>query len=142
QVLTRPQMTFAVSDQNLVPIGPQNLQPPYSVPCPTVILQRLACPYLPHNPMPGDQEQNLPTNQSYNSGLPLNPYITIDYFGNVNRETNPAINAKRVIYVTKDNKKASADKPAANGKSEGRREPFAGHDSQKFPTTTKERNTF
>src|SRR5207245_833620 len=83
QVYTRPQMTYAVSELDLVPTLPAN-QPPYSLPSPTIVLQRLACPYLPHNPMSTDQEK-YPGGVTFNPKLPLNPYITIDYFGNVNR---------------------------------------------------------
>ncbi len=51
----------------------------------TLLLQRLANPLLPYNPMPNDQSTTSgsiysdPNEPKYNSQYPVNPYITVDW---------------------------------------------------------------
>ncbi len=46
----------------------------------TVLLQRLANPLLPYNPMPNDiSNPGDPHEPAYNSNYPVNPYITVDW---------------------------------------------------------------
>jgi hypothetical protein len=72
-------------------------------PCPTLVLQRLACPYLPL--------QNNPAMPNYN------PYLTVDYFEGVNDDGTGKLNTNQSVAVTN---------PPTNRKSQGRQEPFAG----------------
>jgi hypothetical protein len=90
---------------------------------PTVLLRRLACPYLP-----AQQDPNLPF---------YNPYITVDYMEDVNiavgspeDPATPADQNENLLNgahrIRRDNeKKASGDDPRKRF-SEGRREPYAG----------------
>lgn len=48
---------------------------PSPLPMHTVVLQRLLCPYLPYNPMPGKPGHSV--------AMPVNPYITVDYMTGV-----------------------------------------------------------
>ncbi len=68
--VSTPQMTVAMkpgNGLNQVPAQVPDATPP---PGTTLVLQRLACPYIP---------PNFPGYANYNAKLPLNPYITVDY---------------------------------------------------------------
>ncbi len=122
QVYSRPEMTYAIEkEQDLVHTASGFRPPP-----PTVVLQRLACPYLPHNPLPSDPE--FPNGSDPNK--PINPYITVDYFADVNNRQTQGSQASQ-IYIPDANKK-----PAQGAHSEGRRQPFAGHRVQKVNQTS------
>jgi hypothetical protein len=47
--------------------------------CSSVLLQRLADATLPYNPPPYDINGNLDLTNGYRPGLPINPYITVDW---------------------------------------------------------------
>jgi hypothetical protein len=117
QVYPRPEMTYAVpdNDPDLVNIGSAGA-PLYRPAPPTVVLQRLACPYRPLNPLPNDPEFPGMNNPS----LPINPYITVDYFSDVNKAIQGT-----TIYIQSQNKVPLSANSAAN--SEGRSEPFVGY---------------
>ncbi|HLJ95594.1 MAG TPA: hypothetical protein VKU02_20625, partial [Gemmataceae bacterium] len=123
QVYTRPEMSYTLPDGDPYILRTNSGLRPAA---PTVVLQRLACPYLPHNPLPNDPEfagQN-------NPNRPINPYITIDYFSDVNKEANQI--QQNQVYIRNDNKMPLDPKAA----SEGRREPFAGNSTQKVLQTS------
>jgi hypothetical protein len=82
----------------------------YSLPQPSVLLRRLACPYLPPNPAPG---------QPLNPALPYNPYVTVDYIFKV----FPHYAAK----VSPDGPDEPPPPRPEQRFSVGRRQPYAGH---------------
>ena len=114
----RPQATLRVRDQ--VINGARSALTydlPLSAPFPprhTLLLQRLACPFLPPNPPPAG-----PVDPS----LPLNPYVTIDYADSV--AANDAVQA--------DATGPHSFTPVAGRQSVGRNQPYAAHISQRRP---------
>lgn len=122
QVYKRPEMKYEVASSELVSISGK-----YHPRAPIVVLQRLACPYRPHNPLPNDPEV-FPRGDRNDPTKPVNPYITIDYFSDVNR---PPTSGGLQITIADQNRQTDAAKPPSAPQSDGRREPYAGHPSQK-----------
>lgn len=82
----------------------------------TILLRRLACPYLKPNLLPGDPDR-LPTDPAYDSNSPVNPYITVDVMANI-----PIWDA-----LDKDSAGAHANKVAIElRKAQGRWQPYIG----------------
>ncbi|MBL8821144.1 MAG: hypothetical protein JNJ77_01055 [Planctomycetia bacterium] len=78
-----------------------------------IILQRLANPYLPHNPL-NDPAVQL-TGEMHDSGLPYNPYITIDYVSH--------IRINHAVSRTDSGSTADYD-PVVNRTSIGKHQPY------------------
>ncbi|HEY2784726.1 MAG TPA: hypothetical protein VGJ05_07085, partial [Fimbriiglobus sp.] len=93
---------------------------------PTILLRRLANPYLPANDpfLP----PNDPNNPSYNSNLPVNPYLTVDVF-----ETMQGQNlVNDAVRVASNSNMMGAMRPGATPQpstrySFGRKQPLAGN---------------
>src|SRR5262249_31838619 len=86
---------------------------------PTILLQRLACPYLP---------------PQANPAMPFyNPYITVDYMQNV--DGNGAVPPLVVSQNSKNNLTTGAPNPTTGMHSEGRPQPSFGNRAPKPPTT-------
>lgn len=115
-----PTMTYQTQGQGM-PLRPI---------APTIVLQRLACPYRPFNATPGPD---------------YNPYITVDYMENVDGDgtaQNLIINENR----TKDQLPPNNPNPETNRIAVGRLQPLAGIATQLAPEAAmppnQPRNTF
>jgi hypothetical protein len=106
--LRRPEMSYLVDA-----IGG-------NLPAPSLLLQRLACPHLPPNPLPG---------RPVDPTRPLNPYLTVDYL----RDVTP--NYAALIGV--DGPDEPPVKPVRERFSVGKRQPYAAHPSQLKPQAPK-----
>ncbi|HEY7157892.1 MAG TPA: hypothetical protein VH575_28295 [Gemmataceae bacterium] len=102
ETLRRPEMSYVVNATN-----PESLNKYFS---PSLLWQRLACPYLPPQPNPL---------------LPLyNPYITVDYM----REVQP--NYAAAVGVNGPPPAMPTPQPVAQRSSVGRKQPYAANGSQ------------
>ncbi|MFO0814028.1 MAG: hypothetical protein U0796_12450 [Gemmatales bacterium] len=83
----------------------------------TILLQRLANPYLPHNPVPPTPAGTtvLFGAEATNPGTPFNPYITIDYVDNLRFQD----------AVAKDNNGMRMPTPVDQRKSVGKQQPYS-----------------
>src|SRR5262249_37968000 len=92
----------------------------------TLLLQRLCCPGLPYNPIPGAPAYE----GTYDPNLPVNPYITVDYIENV--PVNDGVQYDTIGSHTN----APPSLPPEQRSSAGRNQPFAADKSQKVDQKT------
>jgi hypothetical protein len=104
----------------------------YQVPClvanqappaPTVMLQRLACPYLQPNPPSGSTTIDVTK--------PYNPFVTVDYMQNVNAQSSTMANPGLILPA---NEHAAVLGTPGVAASEGRVHPYYGYYTQTAPT--------
>jgi hypothetical protein len=82
-------------------------------PAPTIMLQRLACPYIPFNNTPGPQ---------------YNPFVTVDYMQNVNvNATTGRIIGSNTAAAAPDNETTSSKNNLTWRQSDGRLQPYVGY---------------
>jgi hypothetical protein len=79
-------MTFA-TQQMTIPLTLAQAPDQYQTGT-TIVLQRLACPYIPPND---------PRSATFNANLPLNPYVTIDYVQNINTTDDRFVNSTGAV---------------------------------------------
>jgi hypothetical protein len=140
--LMRPEMSYDVRPQdsnNGLPTTDVNSADPAKNCQPTVILQRLLCPYLPPN-YQGMENEFPPTNREsvdlqqaqganvypppaqaqYDPNKPYNPYITVDYMEDV------WVNDARTNIGKSNRQGGTAQTPVTSRHSNVRKEPYAG----------------
>lgn len=111
-----PQMAVQTRiDHNQTPPGPFTDTPNNRQ---VILLQRLANPYLQHNPMPG-VNVTFPTDTPHDPALPYNPYITIDYVENIS--PNHAIN-----HTNQDTPTNTDVTPVEDRAAIGKLQPYSG----------------
>jgi hypothetical protein len=115
----RPEMQYQVQ------LGTVGAAPP----APTVLLQRLACPFLAPNPPPGGM---------INPSLPYNPFVTVDYMQNIDADASGVIRANN----------STSHMPLSDRYSDGRNQPYLGSSVMKQlqapnpPLTGQPQNSF
>jgi hypothetical protein len=106
-------LNVSANMQYQVPTLTANAPPP----APTVMLQRLACPYLQPNPPSGSTV--------INPAIPYNPFITVDYMQNVDADATGNVRASNETTSTAANLTAR--------QSDGRNQPYNGYSALVSP---------